>query len=111
MTDKPIDRERAEKALHYLASTDEPVAVLKIDTERTDLNRTRIKAAIFDHADGNIEERKAISLNDNETKVADESYFATKLKYETLKNRRESAVLFWEHWRSLNSARTKGIVL
>lgn len=109
--DRPIDAARAEMAINYLARTDEPAAELKVDTERADLNRTKVKAAIFTHADGTVEDRKAISLNDNESIVADERYFETKLKYETLKNRRSTAVLVWEHWRSKNSAMKQGIVV
>ena len=48
---------------------------------------------------------------DNETKLAEEDWLVCEQKYEEMKNRRDTAVLVWEHWRSLNSARTKGIIV
>jgi len=111
MSDKPVDKTRAELAVNYLANTDAQLAELKTDARRAELRIKKTKAAIFLTSSGNIEERKATSETDNETKLAEEDWLAAEQKYEELKNRRDSAELVFEMWRSLNSARTKGIVV
>lgn len=111
MTDKPIDKDRAEAAVNYLARTDAELAELKTDARRAELRVKKTKAAIFLTSSGNIEERKATSETDNETKLAEEDWLKYEQKYEELKNRRDSAELVFEMWRSLNSARTKGMVI
>ena len=111
MSDKPVDKNRAELAVNYLAHTDAQLAELKTDARRAELRIKKTKAAIFLTSSGNIEERKATSETDNETKLAEEDWLKCEHKYEELKNRRDSAELVFEMWRSLNSARTKGIVV
>jgi len=111
MSDKPIDRNRAETAIHYLANTDAKLAELKTDAKRAELRVKKTRAAIFLTSDGSVEQKKAIAETDNETKMAEENWLAAEQKYEDLRNRRETAVLVWEHWRSINSARTKGVVI
>jgi len=111
MSDRPIDRDRAEAAVNFIAKTDSELARLKTDARRAELRVKKTKAAIFLTSDGNIEKRKATSETDNESKLAEADWLTCEEKFETLRNQRDSAELVFEMWRSLNSARTKGIVV
>lgn len=111
MTDKPIDKNRAELAVNFLAHTDAQLAELRTDARRAELRVKKTKAAIFLTSSGNIEERKATSEVDNETKLAEEDWLKCEQQYEEMKNRRDTAELVFEMWRSLNSARTKGVIV
>ena len=69
-----ISEERLEKALRFLAETDETAAQLKVQVERknylVDLSRRRG----FKLSEGNIEERKAIAELSDDTKRAFDEY-------------------------------------
>ena len=108
---KPIDKERAEGALNFLIETDEEFATAKTNAKRGELYLKKTKAAIFLANKGSVEARKALAEIDEKTSMAERSYLDAEQDYETLKNRRDSATLVWEHWRSLLSARKLGQIV
>ena len=108
---KPIDKARAESALNFLIETDEEFAVSKTEAKRAELFLKKTKAAIFLTSKGSVEAKKAEAEVARETEDAEKAYLDAEQDYETLRNRRDSATLVWEHWRSLNSARKQGIIV
>ena len=130
MIDKPVTRERAEAALHFLAHSDIEVATLKVAAKRGELAFKRTKAAIFKIADGSVADRNALaetasegpkpvpsditadrnSLAEtaSETVAAEEAWLAAELEYEGLRNQRSTAVLVFEMFRSLEASRRQG---
>ena len=103
-----ISEERLEKALRFLAESDETAAELKVQVERksylVDLSRRRV----FKLSDGNIEERKAIAELSDDTKAAHDEYLASMLEWEKLKAKRATEELIVEVWRSLEASRRQG---
>ena len=106
-----VSNERMEKALAYLATTDESAAELKTDVERKSFKVKKIKAAIFTHSSGNIEERKAAAEVAPETLDAEAGYLHAHTEFGQIDNKRKTEALVIDCWRSINSARTKGIMV
>ena len=102
--------ERADKAANFLAETDEQVAELKVKYERDKRKVKAMYATIYLHSDGTVDERKSKAEihPDHDDAVAAEM---TSLKqYEILKNRRETARIIIDFWRSYNKAQQEGVV-
>lgn len=108
---KPIDKERAERALNFLIESDEEFAIAKTEARRAELLLKKTKAAMYLRGSGSVEARKAEAETAQQTENAERAYLDAEQDYETLKNRRDSATLVWEHWRSLNSARKQGMIV
>ena len=108
--DMLIPNERLEQALKRLAHTDGPVAALHADVERAEFRAKAIKDAIFLRSEGSVAERNAIAGTHVEYAAAMETYFAALQAFEAMKNERSREVIIVDCWRSLNSARTKGLV-
>lgn len=105
-----INDERLEAALKKLAQTDAPIAKLHADVERAEFRSKAIKDAIFLRSEGSVAERNAIAGTHPEYGAAMESYFAALQSHDTMKNERSREVLVVDVWRSLSSARTKGVI-
>lgn len=105
-----IDDTRLETALKKLAQTDGPIADLHADVERAEFRAKAIKDAIFLRSEGSVAERNAIAGTHPEYGAAMETYFAALQAHDTMKNERGREVLVIDVWRSLSSARTKGII-
>lgn len=105
-----ITDERLEKALAKLAETDGKVAQLHADLERAEFRSKAIKDAIFLRSEGSVAERNAIAGTHPEYSAAMEAYFAALQAHETMKNGRSREVLVVDVWRSMSSARTKGLI-
>ena len=103
-----IDEAQMEKALHHLAGTDSAYAEAKMDLERAEILRKRVRAKIYMTADGTVPERNAQAELHPEVGDADDVYIAAVGKYEGLKASRQRAELIIEVWRSLNAARRRG---
>ena len=108
MIDKPVTRERAEAALHFLAHSDIEVATLKVAAKRGELAFKRTKAAIFKIADGSVADRNSLAETASEAVAAEEAWLAAELEYEGLRNQRSTAVLVFEMFRSLEASRRQG---
>jgi hypothetical protein len=105
-----IPNERLEQALKKLAHTDAPVAALHADVERAEFRAKAIKDAIFLRSEGSVAERNAIAGTHPEYGAAMEAYFSALQSHEAMKNERSREVLIVDVWRSLSSARTKGMI-
>ena len=108
--DMLIPNERLEQALKKLAHTDAPVAGLHAEVERAEFRAKAIKDAIFLRSEGSVAERNAIAGTHVEYAAAMETYFAALQAFEVMRNERSREVIVVECWRSMNSARTKGMV-
>jgi len=108
---KEINKTRAEGALSFLIESDESFAIAKVEAKRAELYLKKTKAAIFLTLKGSVEAKKAGAEIAKETEDAEKAWLDAEQDYETLRNRRDSATLLWEHWRSLLSARKQGTIV
>ncbi len=105
-----INDARLEKALTKLAETDATIAELHANVERTEYRAKAVKDAIFLRSEGSVAERNAIAGTHPEYGVAMESYFAALQAHDTMKNERSREDIIIQVWRSMSSARTKGVI-
>ncbi len=111
MTEKMlITTARLEASLMKLAQTDGPVADLHAEVERADYRSKAVKDAIFLRSEGSVAERNAIAGTHPEYSAAMEKYFEALARHEAMKNERSREVLIVDVWRSMSSARTKGLI-
>lgn len=103
-----ISQERLEKALTFLAETDQEAAELKVQVERKDYLVELVRKRLFAEATGNIEERKAEAELSPETQESHEEYLQAMLEWEKLKAKRTTEELVVEVWRSLEASRRQG---
>lgn len=106
-----VSEKQVEKALTYLAETDESCAKAKARMKASEQLRKTAKATAFLKAEGSqgVREQEAYASLDF-TESINEIYNAT-VDFETLSNKRLRAQLTIEVWRSLNSARKKGNIV
>lgn len=103
-----IDEKRLEKALTYLATTDEPCAALRADMERAEYKAKATKATVFKHGEGSVADRNAEAETAAETQAAYESYFDLLHKFEAMRNKRATEAIVIDTWRSMNANRRQG---
>ena len=103
-----ITTERMEKALSYLAETDETCAQLRADMERSEFKARAIKDALFMRLTGTVAERTAQAGASEEYGEAMNRYFDYLAAWEHVKNKRQTESIVVEAWRSLNSSRNRG---
>lgn len=106
-----LNIQSAEKALEYLAQTDLAIAQAKSLMIGLDEQRKTIEADEFLKNEGSAAERKQRALASESYCHHIEAYKDSVLTYETLRNRRLTATLQIEMWRSVNSARNKGQIV
>ena len=105
-----VTEKRLEQALGRLAQSDALVAELHMKVERAEFRAKAIKDAVFLRVDGAVAERNAKAGTAPEYAAAMDEYFAALQAHDTLKNERAREVLIVDVWRSLNSAKTKGLI-
>lgn len=105
-----INDARLESALKKLAQTDAAMAELHANMERAEFRSKAIKDAIFLRSEGSVAERNAIAGTHPEYSAAMEVYFAALQAHDAMKNERTREVLIVDVWRSMSSARTKGLI-
>jgi len=103
-----IDEKHAEKALHYLAETDEAYAEAKTKAKGLEYRLKTAKAAAFLEADGTVAEREALALNDLGYREMLDEFEDAMLDMEIYQAKRKRAELTIEFWRSLNANRRQG---
>ena len=104
-----ITPERAERALKYLASTDEDHAKAKANVKAKEMAIKTIKAAELLEVEGKTAgEREARAECHSNVKQAKDDYSDAILDYELLNNERNRAVLTIEMWRSMNASLKRG---
>lgn len=102
---------RVEKALTYLADTDLSFANAKADVERTKHKSKAVFAAIFSRNMGTVKERECEAEMHPQYQESLEANFKAIEEYEFLRNKRNLEELIVDVWRSINSARTKGVIV
>ena len=105
-----ITTERMEKAITYLAETDQTCADLRADMERAEFKAKAIRDALFMRLTGTVAERTAQAGAMAEYHEAMNRYFGFVSAYESVKNKRSTEAIVCECWRSVNSNRKQGIV-
>lgn len=103
-----IDEARLQKALTYLAQTDEPAAALRAEVERAEFKAKAVKDAVFLHSVGSVAERNAIAGTAQTYAEAMEAYFTALKASDAMRNKRGTETIVVDAWRSLNSGRNKG---
>lgn len=106
-----INEERLQKALTYLATTDEPAADLRADAERAEFKAKAIKDAVFLAKAGTVAERQALAGASGEYCSAMDEYFDALKASDAMRNKRSTESIVVDCWRSLNSGRNKGNIV
>lgn len=99
---------RAEKAIHYLAETDEPAAFAKVEAMRLEDEIKATKAAIVLRVEGSVAVREATAETHENTIAARKEYYAQLLAHERYYNRRRTEERITDLWRTVSSNRRQG---
>ena len=105
-----ISEDRLQKALTYLAQTDEPAAELKAEVCRKEYLCKLSRAQSFILADGSVDLRKAIAEKSDRVQEAEEALAHAITEFEKVKAKRATEELIVEVWRSVNANRRMGNV-
>lgn len=105
-----VTDEILEAALKRLAATDDLSAELHTRVERAEFKAKAVKSAMFLRSDGNGLQRAALAETSDEYKAAMDDYFTALQAHEALRNERARKIIVIDVWRSLNSARNKGLL-
>lgn len=103
-----IPDERMDKAVNYLAEHDSVAAELMAEVERTELKARAVKDALIKHGEGSLGDRTAAAGCDPAYLEAMEAHFVALRDYNVVKNRRSTAALVIDVWRSENANRRQG---
>lgn len=103
-----ISEDRLQKALTFLAETDELSANLKAQMLRREYVSDLARKRAFLGAEGNNEERKAIAEVSQPVMAACGDYFDSVGEFEKLKAKRATEELIVEVWRTLSANRRQG---
>ena len=103
-----IPDERLQKALDFLAGTDLKAANAKALVEGLSEQRKTIKSMLYIEAQGDQKKREAEAYAADEYIEHIEKYTNAIAEFETLRNRRITAALIVEVWRSCNANQRKG---
>ena len=102
--------DRAERALRYLAETDERAAELKTAAERCEFKARAIKDAMFCRLEGGVTDRQAQAGASAEYEAAMVLYFLALEEWEKVRNKRATEAIVIECWRSVQANRRAGNV-
>lgn len=105
-----ITEERLEKALRYLAETDERAASLRADVERAEYKAKAVRDKVFLLEEGSVAERNARAGTNSAYDDAMTAYFDALKASDAVRNKRATEAIVIEAWRSLNANRNKGHV-
>jgi hypothetical protein len=97
-----------ERALKYLAETDQDVAEAKGEILRLENLIKRVQYRLFLSSSGSVEARKAEAGKSEETAKLEEELVSATVKYEGLRAKRDTERTVIEVWRSLESSRRQG---
>lgn len=105
-----ISDERVQKALSYLAETDDKCAKAKSLMEGLRHQLKTVESIAFLHATGTMAEKEAYAYvsegyKEHVSKIENATY-----EYETVKNKRLTEELIVEVWRSIGANRRRGNV-
>lgn len=103
-----VSEGRVGRALNYLAESDAEMARRKAYMVGIEEQKKTVYAKCYLKYSGPVEERKSNALDDPEYLEHIEKYEAAVLDHETMRNKRLTAALIIEVWRSLNANRRQG---
>lgn len=103
-----IDAGEVEKALRYLAKTDEEHARAKALVKALEQSLKTTRGLIFLDAQGTVAEREARSYGHDAYQAKLGEYKEAIYDYELLENKRTRAVLTIDLWRTVESSRRAG---
>ena len=101
---------RADKAANFLTETDEQLAGLKVKHERDKRKAKRVYSAILLRVEGTVSDRQAQAETHADYQSAQAAEMTSLLELEKLKNKRDSAHLVVDFWRSWQKAKTQGVI-
>jgi hypothetical protein len=105
-----ISEERADKALEYLVGTDKEAAELKGQMLIKEQLCKVARAEAFRKATGSVESRKAEAETSIAVAAADGEFNEATVEYETVRNRRSTAVTIIDMYRTEEASRRQGHV-
>ena len=105
-----ISDDRLQKALTYLATTDESAARARALMEGLSDQRKTVKAIGFLDASGTRDERESSAYVSSEYREHGKRYEDAVFEYEALRNKRSTEALIVEVWRSEQANRRAGNV-
>jgi hypothetical protein len=103
-----INDERAEKALRYLAISDESCAAAKANQERMEYKAKAVRQQVFLIEEGTVAERQAKAEVDHDHQNALEEYFDAMKTYSAIANKRETERIVLDTWRTISANRRSG---
>ena len=103
-----ISEERLEKALSYLARSDESCAELKGEVCRKEYLCKLARSRGFLVASGSVEQRKAEAETSEDVQKAEDELAQAIVVFEKVKAKRQTEELICEVWRSVNANRRQG---
>ena len=102
---------RVERALTFLATTDDEFALLCSDVLRTKSAIEAQKSAIILHTDGTGPVKQATANCHPDVREKEEEYFHAVYKRDSMKNERERNETIINVWRSVSSAKNHGQII
>lgn len=102
-----VTQELMEKALQYLAETDEPFAEAKGCMEELEIKRKRYRARAFTLSEGTVAERNALAEDRQSVIEADFEWIAQIKVYEVMKQKRARAMLICDLYRTQEASRRR----
>lgn len=105
---KTIGIEEAEKAYHYIAQTDEAIAQAKARLMAAEYGVKTAEAVCYLDATGTVEERKSVARCAPRYTEAVSEHEDAVLEFETIKAKRQRALLAIELYRTQEASRRAG---
>ena len=103
-----ITEDRLEKALRYLAETDDAIAEERGEMLRSEHMAEVAEALAYKSLEGSIEDRKRAAKTEKSVLEAWAVHFRAVVAYEKLRARRQREVLITELYRTMESSRRAG---
>jgi len=106
-----ISKDRLEKALRYIAETDEDLADAKTEVERSSWLCKHTRALVYEMVGGKtVDDRRMAVERHEKVSTAEERRIKAIGVLEHLKSKRESEELVINVWRTLESSRRAGVI-
>jgi hypothetical protein len=103
-----ISDDRMEKALRFLAETDDELAEAEADLLRAEKLVEKVTDKIFLTSDGSVADRKARASVSSELAPLEESQIQALVKHRQIKAKRDTEKLVIEVWRTYQANRRMG---
>lgn len=106
-----VDESRLERALYYLAETDQMSAELKADVERKEYLCKLVRSRVFlTSTQGSNEAKRAEAESSEQVQLAEGAKCSAIVAYEKIKARRQTEALIVEVFRTMEASRRAGTI-